>query len=332
MSLLIGFQGTELDAQAQAWLKHGKVAGVVLFARNFVDPAQLRELVAQIRSVRKRTLIAVDQEGGSVQRFGQGFSRLPALGRIGALYARDPAAGREACLLHAWLMATEVLAHDVDLSLAPVADLGLGNAAIGDRAFSEQATIAAKLTALYVERMWRCGMAATLKHFPGHGAASGDTHTELTSDPRSLGAMARADLIPFATGIAAGAHAVMMGHVIYPQVDPRAAGYSRRWIGEVLRQTLKFRGVVMSDDVSMRGGADVGDVAARVKAHYKAGCELVLVCQPEAVDEALAVKPQPRLNPTKQRLLKARDPRWARSMLEGAEFADRLRRLWSLLE
>lgn len=331
MSLLIGIAGTALAAHERAWLNDRRVAGVILFSRNYTDPTQLRELVGEIRSVRKRLLLCVDQEGGRVQRLAHGFTPLPALAEIGRLYAVDRHAGREACLLHAWIMATEILAHDLDLSLAPVADLGTGNAAIGDRAFSAGAQACAELTALYVDRMWRCGMAATLKHFPGHGAAGPDSHLEAVVDPRALGALAGADLLPFAAGIAAGAHAVMTAHISYPQVDAAAAGYSKRWIGKILRGTLRFRGVVMGDDVSMIGAAAAGSIADRVRAHYRAGCDLVLACQPEAVPEALSVQPQPRLKGAHQRLLKARDPKWARHLLEGEEFAERVHRLKELL-
>lgn len=331
VSLLIGIAGTTLATHERAWLADRRVAGLILFSRNFTDPAQLRALVADVRSVRRRLLLCVDQEGGRVQRLAQGFTPLPALAAIGQLYAADRTAGRAACLLHAWIMATEVLAYDIDLSLAPVADLGFGNAAIGDRAFSAAPQDCAELTALYVDRMWRCGMAATLKHFPGHGAAGPDSHHEAVVDPRALGELARTDLLPFAAGIAAGAHAVMTAHISYPQVDAAAAGYSKRWIGKILRGMLRFRGVVMGDDVSMAGAAAAGSIAERVRAHYRAGCDLVLACQPDAVPEALSVQPQPRLKGTHQRLLKARDPKWARHLLEGEEFAERVHRLKELL-
>lgn len=332
MSLLIGIAGPELAAHERDWLADRRVAGVILFTRNYRDPEQLRALVAAIRAVRRRLLLCVDQEGGRVQRLRQGFTELPPLAAIGQLYAADRSAGREACLLHAWLMATEILAYDIDLSLAPVADVGFDNVAIGDRSFSADPRIAAELTALYVDRMWRCGMAATLKHFPGHGAAGPDSHFETVTDGRTLDALAARDLLPFAAGIAAGAHAVMTAHIRFPAVDPQhAAGYSRRWIGKVLKGTLGFRGAVMGDDVSMVAAAEAGTVADRVRAHYRAGCDLVLACQPEAVPEALSVAPQPRLKGQLHRQLKARDPKWARHLRDDDDYAARTERLKTLL-
>lgn len=330
MSLLIGIEDTRLSATSRARLADKRIAGVILFARNYTDKAQLAELVADIRAVRRGLLIAVDQEGGPVQRFRSEFTALPALARIGALFAADRRAGTQACALHAWLMCHELLALDIDLSLAPVADLARGNRAIGERAFHADPVLNAELVALYVDRMERSGMAATLKHFPGHGSVPEDTHHDVATDRRTLSALAHTDLLPFAVGIQAGARAVMLAHVSYPQVDRRPAGYSRRWIRDLLRHTLRFRGVVMGDDVSMAGAASAGDVADRVRAHYRAGCELVLACQPEAVDAALAARIR-RLPVARVKTLRGRDIRWARKVLASSEFADRRTQLEELL-
>ena len=286
--LLIGVAGTELTAQERDWLQHDAVAGVVLFKRNFASRQQVTELSAAIRAAAPRPqLICVDQEGGRVQRFREGFSELPPLQDIGVQYVRDPDAALALAEQHAWLMASEVRASGVDLSFAPVVDLGRGNRAIGNRAFSADPQVVAAFTAAYVRGMHAVGMAATLKHFPGHGTVLEDTHVDTAIDPRALDELRAQDLVPFAAGIAAGADAVMMAHVIYPQVAPEPAGYSPRWIQQILRGELGFRGVVFSDDIGMAASHSAGGVPARVHAHLDAGCDVVLVCHPELVDEAL---------------------------------------------
>lgn len=331
MSLLIGIEGTALNETERHWLADPRVAGVILFSRNYSDREQLQALTGSIRSLRRNLLLAVDQEGGKVQRLRHSFVELPPLAQIGELYARDRQAGLQACGLHAWLMAHEIIAADIDLSLAPVADLERGNRAIGNRAFSADPLLSAELTAVYVDRMYRSGMAATLKHFPGHGSVIPDTHEEAASDDRSLATLALTDLLPFAVGIKAGAGAVMMAHVSYPQVDRKPAGYSKRWIHGVLRGTLGFRGVVMGDDVSMVAAADAGSISERVSAHYRAGCDLVLACQPAAVEEALSAR-VPRIRGAKLKSLRSRDGKWARQVVASSEFAQRQTQLWSLLK
>ncbi len=286
--LLIGVAGTELTAQERAWLQHDAVAGVVLFKRNFASRAQVAELSAAIRAAAPRPqLVCVDQEGGRVQRFREGYSALPPLHGFDALYARDPDAALALAREHAWLMASEIRASGVDLSFAPVVDLARGNRAIGDRAFSADPQVVAAFTRAYVAAMHDAGMAATLKHFPGHGTVLEDTHVDTAIDPRPLDALRAEDLVPFAAGIDAGADAVMMAHVVYPQVAPEPAGYSARWIGEILRGELGFRGVVFSDDIGMAASFSAGGVKARVDAHLDAGCDVVLVCHPELVEQSL---------------------------------------------
>lgn len=222
--LLIGVAGTELTAQERDWLQHDAVAGVVLFKRNFASRQQVTDLSAAIRAAAPRPqLICVDQEGGRVQRFREGYSDLPPLQDIGALYATDPQQALALAERHAWLMASEVRASGLDLSFAPVVDLGRGNRAIGNRAFSEDPQVVAAFTAAYVRGMHSVGMAATLKHFPGHGTVLEDTHVDTAIDPRALDELRAQDLVPFQAGIAAGADAVMMAHVIYPQIAPEPA-------------------------------------------------------------------------------------------------------------
>jgi len=295
--LLIGVAGTELTAREREWLQHDAVAGVVLFKRNFASRTQVAELSAAIRAAAPRPqLICVDQEGGRVQRFREGFSALPPLQGFGALYGRDPEAALALAREHAWLMASEIRASGVDLSFAPVVDLARGNRAIGDRAFSDDPQVVAAFTRAYVAAMHEAGMAATLKHFPGHGTVLEDTHVDTAIDPRPLEILRAEDLVPFAAGIDAGADAVMMAHVIYPQVAAEPAGYSPRWIGEILRGELGFRGVVFSDDIGMAASFTAGGVKARVDAHLDAGCDVVLVCHPELVEESLHAVAGRRLN------------------------------------
>jgi beta-N-acetylhexosaminidase len=287
--LIIGIKTTELADSERSWITAPQTSGVILFARNFASREQVVKLIAEIRALRPDPLlISVDQEGGPVQRFREGFTRLPALGRIGERYLRDP---REAIALaeeHAWVMATEMRAIDVDLSFAPVLDLQRGNRIIADRALHADPAQVSELGLAYLRGMRLAGMAATIKHFPGHGTVLEDTHIERAVDSRTLDELRRADLLPFADAITAGAEAVMMAHAEYPAVDEHPAGYSRRWIQDILRGEFGFRGVVFSDDISMAAAEGAGGIGARIDAHRSAGCDLVLVCRPDIVPEALA--------------------------------------------
>ncbi len=286
--LVIGIASLQLDAQERDWLQHPSVGGVILFTRNYASRDQLIELVAEIRTAAPRPqLLCVDQEGGRVQRFREGFASLPSLDGFGRMYAHDTNAALTLAEEHAWLMASEIRALDVDLSFAPVVDLGRGNRAIGDRAFSADPAIVAEFTRAYVRGMHAAGMAATLKHFPGHGSVLEDTHFDAATDPRSLDTLRVDDLVPFVAGIDAGAEAIMLAHVTYPMVAPEPAGYSPRWINEILRADMGFRGVVFSDDIGMAAAHSAGGIAARIDAHLDAGCDAVLVCAPELVPDSL---------------------------------------------
>ena len=292
--LIIGLHGAQLQAQEREWIRAPIVSGVILFTRNFVSRAQVMRLIAEIRALRGDAfLVCVDQEGGPVQRFrNDGFTRLPALARIGERYARDPGPAIELAEEHAWLMATEMRAIDIDISFAPVLDLARGNRIIGERSFDADPAIVSRLGLAYMRGMRLAGMAATIKHFPGHGSVLEDTHVESASDLRSLDDMRVTELVPFADAIAAGADAVMMAHVTYPNVDEKPAGYSRTWIEAILRGEMNFRGVVFSDDISMAAAEGAGSIGARISAHRDAGCDLVLVCKPDVVDEALLAHAQ----------------------------------------
>jgi beta-N-acetylhexosaminidase len=287
--LVIGLEGLELTDDDRRRLRAPEVSGAILFSRNFASRAQLNELVASIRAERDEPFpICVDQEGGPVQRFREGFTRLPPLARIGEQYERDRAGAVGMAEMHAWVMASELRANDVDLSFAPVMDLARGNRAIGERAFHADPRIVSELGAAYLRGMRLAGMAATLKHFPGHGSVPEDTHFDAATDPRDLDALRAADLVPFADGFESGAEAVMLAHVTYPAVDALPAGYSKVWIQDVLRDELGFRGIVFSDDIGMAAAESAGGINARVNAHLDAGCDLVLVCAPNLVDEAIA--------------------------------------------
>ncbi len=286
--LIIGLAGLDLTSAERDWITAESVCGVILFARNFQSREQVQRLVTEIRALRPGPFVlCVDQEGGPVQRFREGFSRLPALLRLGERYAIDPAQALALAEQHAWLMASEILALGIDLSFAPVADLGRGNRAIGERAFHDDPAVVAGFTAAYVRGMRRAGMAATLKHFPGHGSVLEDTHFDAAVDPRAWELIEREDLYPFRAGQAAGAEAVMMAHVSYPQVAAEPAGYSPRWIREILQSTMGFGGVVFSDDIGMAAAESAGGVKARIDAHLDAGCDIVLVCAPALVVESI---------------------------------------------
>jgi len=287
--LVIGIAGKTLAADEREWLQHPACAGVILFTRNFASREQVVELAQSIRAAAPRPqLLCVDQEGGPVQRFRDGFFRLPPLVRFGERYLRDPDGALALAREHAWLMASEIRALGLDLSFAPVVDLGRGNRAIGERAFAADPQTVSAFARAYVQGMHEAGMAATLKHFPGHGSVLEDTHFDAAIDPRPLDTLLAEDLAPFAAGIDAGAEAVMMAHVTYPAVAPEPAGYSPTWLRAILRERMGFDGVIFSDDIGMAAADTAGGVPARVTAHLDAGCDVVLVCAPALVPEALA--------------------------------------------
>ena len=287
--LMIGISGKTLTPEESAWIRVPQVCGVILFSRNFESRAQVTALCADVRNTRGgEFLIAVDQEGGPVQRFRDGFTALPALAGFGERYETDAAGALQLAEQHGWLMASEMLALGIDLSFAPCIDLKRGNRAIGLRAFHEDPAVVAAFAAAYVRGMHRAGMAATLKHFPGHGSVLEDTHFDAAVDPRAFDVIETEDLYPFSAGFAAGAEAVMMAHVSYPSVAPEPAGYSPYWIGGVLRERMRFGGIVFSDDIGMAAAESAGGIKARIAAHLDAGCDIVLVCAPSLVAEAIA--------------------------------------------
>ncbi|HUT41851.1 MAG TPA: beta-N-acetylhexosaminidase, partial [Gammaproteobacteria bacterium] len=261
--LMLDVAGGELDAEDRELLRHPAVGGVILFTRNFESPQQVRALVDDMHALRDpHLLVAVDQEGGRVQRFREGFTRLPPLACLGRIYDKDRTRAKHLARVTGWLMASELRAVGVDISFAPVLDLDYGvSTIIGNRALHRRPEIVADLATAYQAGMHDAGMAATGKHFPGHGAVAADSHLDLPVDERRFADIEQWDLVPFRRLIDAGLAAVMMAHVVYAQVDEQPAGYSRIWIRDILRRELKFQGLVFSDDLSMEGACLAGDHA-----------------------------------------------------------------------
>lgn len=304
-SLMLDIGGTWLTAEDRRILRHPEVGGLIIFARNIECPRQVRELCAAIRALRPDLLLAVDQEGGRVQRLRQGFLRLPAMRAIA-----DNANAERLAEQCGWLMATEVLAVGLDLSFAPVLDLDhQRSAVVGSRAFEGDPERATRLAGAFIRGMHAAGMAATGKHFPGHGWAEVDSHVGIPEDERSLDEIRRSDLVPFQR-LAGELDAVMPAHVIYPQVGAGPAGFSRRWLQDILRGELGFDGVIFSDDLSMAGAHVVGDAASRIQAALKAGCDMGLVCNDRGAAE-LALGALQRLKAkAPERLARMRAKAW----------------------
>jgi beta-N-acetylhexosaminidase len=277
---MVDVAGLELTAEDTEILKHPLVGGVILFTRNYRDPDQLATLVASVHKVRSPALlVAVDHEGGRVQRFRSGFSVLPPLRRIGKEFDLDAKAGLELSRQMGWLMAAELRACGVDLSFAPCVDLDYGvSEIIGDRAFHAKAPVVSQLASAYMHGMRDAGMAATAKHFPGHGAVVADSHTHATVDRRAYVDLDD-DIMPYRRLIANGLPAVLAAHVLFPEVDNDAvASVSPRWIRDILRGDLGFKGVVFTDDMSMAGAAVAGDIVERSRRALDAGSDMVLIC------------------------------------------------------
>jgi beta-N-acetylhexosaminidase len=313
---MIDLAGTSLTAEERRRLASPLVGGVILFSRNFVDREQIESLVAEIHAIREPPLlVAVDQEGGRVQRFREPFLRLPPPRVLGRLYREDRDAGLAAARSFGWLMAAELRAVGVDLSFAPVVDLDLGLAdVIGDRALERDPKIVARLARAFLSGASAGGMVGTAKHFPTHAGVTSDSHTEIARDTRDYEELLD-DMAPYRELIAAGLHSIMVAHVIFSRLDPSPASLSGWWIKRQLRGELRFHGAVISDDLSMAGaavgdtqdgadrakgadgadggdggdgGARVGGASQRVRRALDAGCDLVLLCNaPDDVPEVL---------------------------------------------
>lgn len=288
--MLIGIAGTSLQHSEADLLRHPLCAGVVLFTRNYVDAQQLSALCAAIKAVDAQLLIAVDQEGGRVQRFQHGFTRLPPLCVYGKMYQTSAEQAVDYAYRHGRIMAAELRAYGVDLSFAPVLDVQSESAIIGDRAFSPQPEVISALGKAMIAGMHDAGMATVGKHFPGHGTVLADTHTDVVSDEREFAQMSAHDLQPF-QALADDLDAMMMAHVCYPCIDMRPAGYSQAWVSDILRQKLGFSGLVISDDLDMTAGAVAGGMHERLTACTAAGCDLALICKAASAAEFLQQTP-----------------------------------------
>lgn len=295
-ALMLDLEGLTLTDVEKDLLQHPHVGGVILFARNFQSAEQVSALVQAIRAVRPELILAVDQEGGRVQRFREGFVKLPPMKVFGDLFEKDANQARVLAYQCGWLMATEVLAVGVDISFAPILDVDCGiSQVIGDRAFHAQPDIAVKVLREFIRGMHDAGMAATGKHFPGHGSVAADSHIALPIDDRSWAEIEALDLKPFRE-LAGELQGIMPAHVIYSRIDPNPAGFSRFWLQDILREQLRFDGVIFSDDLSMEGAVATGSFSDRANAALDAGCDMVLVCNHRAgaleVLEALSKRGQ----------------------------------------
>lgn len=289
--VMIDISGTTLSQYDKEKIAHPNTGAIILFARNYAEPTQVAELCRQIKAARNGAiLIAVDQEGGRVQRFQNGFTRLPPV----AAYAENSALTEDA----GWLMASELLVLGVDFSFAPVLDIDCGvSQIIGNRSFSTNCALTCQLASTFRKGMQSAGMAATGKHFPGHGAVALDSHLALPVDERDFDSIYSKDILPFKQLIQEGLEGIMPAHVVYPAIDELPAGFSAIWINEVLRKQLGFNGAVFSDDLSMEGAACVGDFTERAKLARQAGCDMILVCNNESaaeqVLESTPIEPDP---------------------------------------
>ncbi|MBB3168515.1 beta-N-acetylhexosaminidase [Simiduia aestuariiviva] len=280
--VMVDVAGVSLSDEDRLLLKHPQVGGLILFSRNYENLSQLMSLVHDIRACNPEILIAVDHEGGRVQRFREEFSPIPAMQSFLKSYRLDP----DQTLSHVqdmgWLMAVELLACGIDISFAPVLDVDDNHCAvIADRAFSPDPAEVVALAGAFMRGMHEAGMATTGKHFPGHGSVVGDSHLVQPVDPRPWEAIVSHDLVPFAS-LHAELDAVMPAHIVFSDVDSLPVGYSARWLKQHLRDELAFDGVIFSDDLSMAGAHSAGDFAQRADAAIAAGCDMVLVCNDRA--------------------------------------------------
>ncbi|CAC9599587.1 beta-N-acetylglucosaminidase (EC 3.2.1.52) [uncultured Gammaproteobacteria bacterium] len=264
------------------------IGGVILFGRNFETIDQVKKLINSIREVNPDLLISVDHEGGRVQRFRKGFTHLPAMAKLGDYYDRDPELAKNLAFSCGFVLAYELLDIGVDFSFAPVLDVDYGQSSvIGDRAFHSNPEAISILAGSLIAGMHEAGMKCVGKHFPGHGFVAADSHLDLPIDDRSMTELL-ADMSPFKDLTNHGLDGVMPAHVVYPQVDDKPAGFSKKWIKDILQDQIGFGGVVFSDDLSMQGAFFVEKIQDRVRVSLESGCDMVLICNhSEMVDEVI---------------------------------------------
>jgi beta-N-acetylhexosaminidase len=288
--VMLDVLGKTLSAEDEKRLRHPLVGGVILFARNYESPSQLCELTAAIHALRAPPLlIAVDHEGGRVQRFREGFTKIPAMRELGKIWDAHPQRARHLAQQAGYVLAAELRACGVDFSFTPVLDVDFGRSGvIGDRAFHGDPQAIAELAHSLMIGLRQGGMHTVGKHFPGHGYVEADSHLAIPVDERAFVDIEMCDLAPFRQMVDYGMTAVMPAHVIYPKVDSRPAGFSPVWLKQVLRGQLGFEGVIFSDDLSMEGATVAGGIVQRAEAALNAGCDMVLVCnKPASADELL---------------------------------------------
>lgn len=308
-ALMLDIAGTQLTQEDIQLLQAPQVGGVILFSRNIESPQQVRALTDHMRQVRPDILIAVDQEGGRVQRLKKGFTLLPAMGKFGERFLKEPEQALQLAEQCGWLMATEVLAVGIDFSFAPVLDINDISDVIGDRGFAKNVQDIIPLARAFMQGMKRAGMANTGKHFPGHGSVKADSHVAAAIDSRRFEEIEKNDMQSFVQ-LQPQLDALMPAHVIYENVDPNPAGFSPFWIQKILRQQLNFDGVLFSDDLTMQAACVAGGADARIKAALAAGCDMGLVCnQREAACLALdAIKDLPLPNQARLERMRGQIP------------------------
>lgn len=275
--VMLDLEGPRLTEDEHVLLRRPEVGGVIFFSRNIKSAEQLRSLCDEVRRLRPELLLAIDQEGGRVQRLKEGVTRLPSMGRLGRDFPAFPEVTTRLCQDAGWLLGKEMAACGLDLTFAPVLDVdGGASTVIGDRSFSSDPDIVTRLGGAFIQGLHEAGMVAVGKHFPGHGSVAADSHHELPVDDRPLNVLHGHDLRPFAE-LASHLDGIMPAHVVYPAFDARPAGFSPFWLG-MLRESLGFKGVIFSDDLSMVGASQAGAPGERALAALAAGCDILLVC------------------------------------------------------
>lgn len=315
--LMIDVAGLELDAEDRELLAHPLVGGMILFTRNYRDPDQLRALCNEVLNIKRprRLILAVDHEGGRIQRFRVGFSRIPPMRALGRVHDESPLNASEQAEAHGFTIGSELASYGIDLSFGPVLDRDIEvSGVIGDRAFSCKTDVIIKLARAFRAGLNRAGLAATGKHFPGHGAVAADSHHDLPVDRRSIEEIERTELVPFKALIDDGIESLMMAHVRYTAIDQTPASLSRKWIAGRLRRSMGFNNALFCDDLSMNGAAVVGSMSERAKLALAAGCDMLPVCndRPAAIaliNDLKDLKPSPARSRRLEKVYRTEGPR-----------------------